>query len=499
MKMRKMFKTLTALLLTVSLTAMGVGCDKFSKKKTNTTTQTYYEQDFSDSVYESDYVITDVSSLAAQDHIKYTVMESLEEEYPDYNVDYVDSRYISQEYIDEMSYNSLKNVYFGYDYDEIESYMQGTKWTFTVDENGQTVVTEVQKQSNAVVDMIKKVAIGTGVIVVCAVLTYATAGAATPIACFFAGAAKGALIGAVSGAAISGVVGGTIAGIQTKSWEGALEGAAAAAADGYMWGAISGALLGGFKSTACFVGDTLVKTDNGHKEISEIAVGDMVYSFNEQTNDYEYQPVSQVMKKTANDIVTISVGGEEITTTSTHPFYTPDGWVKAAELSRESLLLTNDGYVQIEAIEYESEDLWVYNLNVPYTHTYTVSEQDVVVHNACGDSAKLRQNLLEAGDVVPEYPNAAHHIVPSSDARFAQAAQARDKLLSLGIEINDAGNGVFLSTSKNVLGTTYHRTIHTAAYYEKVNSMLSTATTKAQALEVLGEIKTMLLNGTFLP
>ena len=33
--------------------------------------------------------------------------------------------------------------------------MQDTNWTFTVDENGQTVVTEVKESSNALVDIIK--------------------------------------------------------------------------------------------------------------------------------------------------------------------------------------------------------------------------------------------------------------------------------------------------------------------------------------------------------
>jgi hypothetical protein len=107
--------------------------------------------------------------------------------------------------------------------------------------------------------------------------------------------------------------------------------------------------------------------------------------------------------------------------------------------------------------------------------------------------------LIDAGDAVPDYPNAAHHIVPSSDARSTQALQAREKLRLFGIDINDASNGVFLPTSKNISQSTYHRTLHTAEYYEKVNNMLSSAKSREQALEVLAEIKSMLMNGTFLP
>lgn len=492
----KAIKIFTALLLVLTIIIMSTGCANI--------VNSIAKNDAGDNVFPEPpgIDVSDITSLETQDYIKFAIEDDLQEAFPGYNVDYVECIYISQEYIDEVYYNSLNNVYFGYDYDEVASYMQDTNWTFTVDENGQTVVTEVKESSNALVDIIKKVAIGTGVIVICAVISCVSGGVgAAPVACFFAGAAKGALIGAVSGAAVSGVIGGAIAGVQTQSWEGALNGALTAAADGYMWGAISGALVGGFSSTTCFAGDTLVKTNCGYLPICEITIGDLVYSFNEQTGSYDYKPVSNVTKKTTADTVKVFVGGEEIITTSTHPFYTSDGWVEAKDLSTNSLLLTNDGYVQVDSVEFNTtdEELWVYNLTVAYNHTYTVSTEDVVVHNACGDSAKLRQNLIDAGDAVPDYPNAAHHIVPSSDARFAQSAQARDKLISLGIDINDASNGVFLSTSKSVVGTTYHRTLHTAQYYDKVNSLLSTATTKSEAIDVLAYIKSSLMNGTFLP
>lgn len=497
MTLRKFVKKITTFILILALMLIGSGCGKFIKDNSPSDNNQPHGVE---NTLDFDFVNSDITSLAAQDHIKFTIEEDLCEILPDYYVDYVGTRYISQEYIEEFYYNSLNNVYFGYDYDEIVSAMQGINWTFTVDENGQTIVKEVKQSSSELVNIIKKVAIGTGVIVVCAVVSCVSGGVgAAPIACFFAGAAKGALIGAVSGAAISGAIGGSISGIKTKSWEGALNGALNSAADGFMWGAITGALVGGFNSAACFAGNTLVKTKSGYKPICEIEVGESVYSYNENNNIYDYQPVSKVIKRTSRDIVKVSVGDEAIVTTSNHPFYTNDGWVKAKDLSSDSFVFTKNGYRLVNFVELDilDENLWVYNLTVSHNHTYTVSTEDVVVHNACGDSAKLRQNLIDAGDKVPDYPNAAHHIIPSSDARYAQAAQARDKLVSLGIDINDANNGVFLSTSKNIVGTTYHRTLHTGQYYDKVNSLLSVAKTKAEAIDVLTYIKTALLNGTF--
>ena len=474
---------------------MSVGCDnvKESILKNNS--------DYVQEIFE-EYELTNLTSPspAAFDHINITIQDDIQEAFDDYNVDFVDTIYLSQEYVEELDANSKKNVYFGYDFDEVASAMEGTNWTFTV-ENGQTFINEVAKQSDALANIVRKVAIGTGVILICVVVSSISAGVgAAPVACFFAGAAKSALIGSISGAAVSGVIGAAIAGIQTHNFEEAINSAASAAADGFMWGAISGALIGGFSSTACFSGETLVRTETGYKPISEITVGERVHTYNEYAGSYEYQPVTKVMKKTANDIVNLFVGGTKIVTTSTHPIYTPDGWIEAQNLTTNSLVLTKDGYKSLERVEridQISNETWVYNLTTQYTHTYTVSNQDVVVHNACGDSARLRKNLIDAGDTVPSYPNAAHHIIPSSDMRYAQAIQARDKLLSFGIDINDSCNGVFLSTSKNVLGTTYHRSIHTAEYYSKVNSLLSTATTKSEALDVLSYIKTQLLNGTF--
>ena len=498
MKIRNIIKIATSFLLVLILFIMSTGCENIAQNVANNNSNNSYDEA---ELIDYSYAVSDVTSLAAQDYIRLTVEDDLQEYYPEYTVDYVECIYISQEYIDEFYYNSLSNIYYGYDYNEIASYMQDTNWVFSVDENGQTVVIEDVGSSNALADIVKKVAIGAGVILICVVVSCASGGAgAAPIACFFAGAAKGAIVGAVSGAAVSGVIGGAISGIQTKSWDGVFEGALTSAADGFMWGAISGALVGGFSSTACFTGDTLVKTNKGYVPICDVSVGDYVYSYNEFANIYEYQPVSDISRRTTKDIVVVSVDNEVINTTPTHPFYTSDGWVEAQNLTVDMSLLTKNGYTQIESIDFceKNEETWVYNLTVAFNHTYTVSKDNVVVHNACGDSAKLRNNLIAAGDDVPDYPNAAHHIVPSSDSRYISSIRARQKLDALGIPINDASNGVFLSTSKNVAGTTYHRTLHTEAYYNKVAGLLNNAKTKEEGIAVLNYIKQALLNGSFM-
>ena len=103
-----------------------------------------------------------------------------------------------------------------------------------------------------------------------------------------------------------------------------------------------------------------------------------------------------------------------------------------------------------------------------------------------------------AGDITPDYQNAAHHIVPSTDGRYAKAIQCRDILTKYGVDINSANNGVFLPTVENVSKATYHGALHNAKYYDKVHSLLSQAKSYDEVVDVLSIIKTSLLKGTFM-
>jgi hypothetical protein len=69
-----------------------------------------------------------------------------------------------------------------------------------------------------------------------------------------------------------------------------------------------------------------------------------------------------------------------------------------------------------------------------------------------------------------------------------------------GININAAENGVFLPlniSSPNPGGAAIHSTLHTNAYYEAVNGLLSQVTSRTEALEVLSFIRDRLLTSTF--
>jgi len=105
----------------------------------------------------------------------------------------------------------------------------------------------------------------------------------------------------------------------------------------------------------------------------------------------------------------------------------------------------------------------------------------------------LAKNMADAGIEKPDYPCAAHHIVAGSDTRATEAREILDKF---GIGINDADNGVYLPTTKDV-GGTYHPGLNTKTYNETVTSMLEKATTRDEAIDILKDVSRELSKGTF--
>ena len=165
----------------------------------------------------------------------------------DYQVEDVVATYVSKEYLDELAYNSQENIYFGYTSSELQERFGDQKYLFTLDDEGHTTVKAVDSD-DSVNQVVRNVAIGTGVIIVCATVTVATAatdGAAAPIAArtvhalFAYSARNAALLG--GGLAIVGVADGVAEGVKTGDMETGLKHAAVSASEGFKWGAIIGA------------------------------------------------------------------------------------------------------------------------------------------------------------------------------------------------------------------------------------------------------------------
>lgn len=162
----------------------------------------------------------------------------------DYFVENVSAVYISQEYLDELAYNSQANVFFGFTLAELEAQFQGEKYIFTLGDDGKTAVEPWTDYVDPYEQVIGNVAVGTGVILVCVTVSAVTGGAPA-CSMIFAVAAKTGALGAVSGGVLGGVSAGIVTGIQTGDMDAALQAAVVAGSEGFKWGAITGAISGG--------------------------------------------------------------------------------------------------------------------------------------------------------------------------------------------------------------------------------------------------------------
>lgn len=190
-----------------------------------------------------------------EDSLYASLVETLNSE--DYFVENVEAIFISQEYLDELAYNSQMNVFFGYTLSELEEEFQSSKFIFTLGEDGTTVVEPFQDYDDTYDKVLRNVAIGTGVILVCVTVSVVTAGAGAPaISLIFAASAKTGATMALSGAALGAASAGIITGLQTNDMDAALKAAALAGSEGFKWGAISGAVAGGASKAFALKGAT---------------------------------------------------------------------------------------------------------------------------------------------------------------------------------------------------------------------------------------------------
>ncbi len=176
----------------------------------------------------------------------------------EYFIENVDTVYISKEYVEELEYNSKANIFFGYTLSELEEQFQGQKYIFTLSENGETVAVPFEEYDDTFNKVLRNVAIGAGVILICVTVSAITAGAGAPaISMIFAASAKTATTMAVSSGVISGVAAGVIEGIKTGDMNEALKAGALAGSEGFMWGAITGAVAGGASEAIALKGATV--------------------------------------------------------------------------------------------------------------------------------------------------------------------------------------------------------------------------------------------------
>ena len=176
----------------------------------------------------------------------------------EYFVENVSAVFVSKEYLEELAYNSKTNVFFGYSLEELDAQFQGTRYAFTLGPNGDTIVQPFEAYDDTYDTILRNVAIGSGVILVCVTVSAVTAGAGAPaVSMIFAASAKTGTLMAMSGGAFGGLASGIVKAVETDDWNEILKAAALGGSEGFKWGAISGSIGGGAQEAIALKGATL--------------------------------------------------------------------------------------------------------------------------------------------------------------------------------------------------------------------------------------------------
>ena len=158
-----------------------------------------------------------------------------------------------------------------------------------------------------------------------------------------------------------------------------------------------GRKVGGIVAGVCFEGGTLVSTEYGLIPIKCIEQDDLVWAYDAGQDEMVLCRVTQTFAHQASGLVEIeidvegppdSVGGSGsviIRATDEHPFWVDGrGWIAARDLNYGDPLKTLDGdLATVRGITFASGPVCVYNFEVEGTHNYFVSDEAVLVHNAC--------------------------------------------------------------------------------------------------------------------
>jgi A nuclease family of the HNH/ENDO VII superfamily with conserved AHH len=104
----------------------------------------------------------------------------------------------------------------------------------------------------------------------------------------------------------------------------------------------------------------------------------------------------------------------------------------------------------------------------------------------------LRNNLIADGQIANDGDH-PHHLVPALDGKPA-ARLLRERLGELGVDVNEAANGVFLSPEQHS-----QQWLHRGSTYDLIRDRLSRASDADEAREILRQIASEIRDGEFPP
>jgi hypothetical protein len=248
--------------LLISLTLLLSGCVKYKDiEEPNSADSMSIEENQEEILDQNkDIEFNSLDDPELLNYVEYTVYKKLVDELQDesYFIENISATYISKEYIEELEYNSKENIYFGYNLKALEDLFDGSKFIFTLGEDGKTIVKEFEEYDDTFEQVMKDVAIGSGVILITVTVSAVSGGTGAPaVSMIFATSAKTGTKVALSSGVISAGVSGIITGIQTKDFNEAFKSAVIDGSEGFKWGAIGGSIIGGASKTFALKGATL--------------------------------------------------------------------------------------------------------------------------------------------------------------------------------------------------------------------------------------------------
>jgi predicted phage tail protein len=127
----------------------------------------------------------------------------------------------------------------------------------------------------------------------------------------------------------------------------------------------------------CFIANTnILMGDGTSRYIQDITIGDIVRSFDLNTNSLIEAKVTETFIHNNEPYLTIN---DHIETTSIHPFYSNNRWIDAGELLIGDKILNIDGTEHTIKTITNSNSATVYNIEVDKTHNYFA--EGYLVHN----------------------------------------------------------------------------------------------------------------------
>ena len=140
-----------------------------------------------------------------------------------------------------------------------------------------------------------------------------------------------------------------------------------------------------YNPVVCFVAGTKVSTPQGLINIEKLKIGDIVYTYNENTKEVEEKEIEKTFINKAQEIVKMEFEtGEEIKNTTAHPYYVVgEGWKETKDLKVGDYILTQENKkIKITKMtKTRKPNTKVYNLSIKDNHNYFVGNTKLLVHN----------------------------------------------------------------------------------------------------------------------